>query len=295
MAVTKKKRRSFAVDFYRVTPFEGCSDFPAAASALATRNKDEICEHKHNRTPVKHIELHVDADYVCLDMMRLRTDSVATKATPTTKPVPVLMGAGEDLSEQAAFVYHRRSRVLVAQRAQYGVTLGALQAYVEKFGPTKLVIEAAIHPDALARLAGFTSLSRLELSLAGLDKTDIFNNTGHEPRGLAMLAKDMGAPSISVELSVGRSRGELSREGVVRLATSLLGLRSQGASVTRLAVSGSTESMAREVLNLTRAQLTDKVTLDLDARNGLPHTARWDAMKDVLNARMSYLGEIFRF
>jgi len=252
----------------------------------ASRNVDS------RGTPVRLHEAHHGTSHEG-DLIKIRMDEVPVKASLGGLVAPFKLGSDEGVGEQTAFLFHPGVGVLVLQRNRYGVSASALAYYFETLtGVGPIILEPILQLDALKRLGHMTEVRHFTVRVAGADAR-VLKDFGVGAREMAKLIGEFGAPNVTIDLSMGYQRGSMLVDQVKAAARRLVGLSSRdgAGAVTKIVVSGASDTADRTVLDLLNFRMEELVDVPTATRD-LRYGQRRTALAEALGRRLTELKQL---
>lgn len=284
-------QRSLFADFYRVQVPDG-EDFGEILESVAQTPNDKRRNVDARGTPVRLHESH-GAPTEEGDLVKIRMDEVPVKASLSGSISPFALGSDEGVGEQTAFLYDATLETLVLQRNRYGVSASAFANYFEtltSIGP--IILEPILQEDALKKLQRLSEIRKFQVRVAGADAR-VFKDQAHGAKEMAQLISAFGAPNISLELSMGYSRGSLLLDRAKAAARRFLSLAEDpSGGVTGIVITGTSDASERTVLDLLNYRMEESIDVPKNGRE-LKYSARRVALKQALGKRRQELKRMF--
>ena len=286
------------IDFYRVQmpqdtqpSFEQIIDTVQIAPNDANRNED------YHGVPIRLQESSSQGDFRYAKMIRIRLDEVPLRASLSAGSIgPFDFEEDEGIGEETAFLYNMNLRVMVVQRNRFGVSPNMIALYFNMKGHINgfIVLEPIIQLDAFRRVSQLGIIRKFDIRIAGLENFQDFRGMGYSGEALAGLMENFRAPTVSVSLSMGRTRrGSLSIGNILDQIRSALRFTGSNA-VQKIEVTGREDDQHEiEVIDILKDRMTEMVDVQLDPNRRLPHEGRKSALREALRRRSDELARMF--
>ncbi len=212
---------------------------------------------------------------------RVRREQLPSKLRGFTVS-PLGINDDEDLGEATSFAYKPSLDVALIQYNHQGPRHGVLKEYLYQAGFTETItITPRPTEDAMDRLESASLVRKLEFSLAREDAAlDALRRVGGAVNDALDAMEDVEGTTISVTISMGRSRGSLSgraKELVEALSHGRLGIQKLKATVKQQ------EDHVNEILDLLGGRLVTELTVPTVNRE-IDHAVCRDLLLRTLRA-----------
>jgi hypothetical protein len=289
--------KKIQVDFYRVEMPEDASLPLEEIIKQVIQLNDTARTEDIRGVPIKLHEVSQWGECWQGNMIRIRMTQMPVKASLRGSVSPFNLRDDEGMGEQTAFLYHPRTRILLLQNSQLGVSISALAKYFEKKGnlSSPIAFDPVIQKDAMLRLMEMPMIRKLDIRTAGLDNAQLLEGQGYGVKEITQLSQELRAPTMELSLSVGRGKNKsLSKERAVELIHSLLRVSNQNArQVGKVRVTGLTEDKELVFLDLLRDRMRENLNLGQNKKRNIDYAERKEALRKAWNNRQDELFSMF--
>jgi hypothetical protein len=198
------------------------------------------------------------------DFYRLQEHDHPPKVGLQSEAVPLDLGPGNALGHRVAFGYHTGKRVLGIEKRAAAPSATRLAQYAGLFRNAMGIVPTPIvKPDELGKL---NHVRPRQFNIRIAEPRDLSVADGDQlsfKQSLEAIQRVVGAPYITLQVGMGRRKGEVSRDNLTRVADWLRGnYLEQKGNIQDLTIEGRDEHGA-SVLNLLDAHLGDSTQMDL--------------------------------
>lgn len=281
--------RILHIDFYSVIPPEGES-FGALLKKVRSKRKSVITvDQKH----VGFLQGSKNGSIWEFDMLRIKMESLPEKARVNGVVESLGLANDEGIGERTAFLYDEETHVLVAQRHRVGVSTKLLARYVQHLLKLDDPIDflPVIEQGALQRLNELEEITRFEISLARIDKSEAFVDGGGPLAGAIQSINTLDAPTAKIICSVGRERKRSLLTSPVKKIAEIF-VQAGNANVRKLEVVGLRNEEERDVIDLMNYCLTEQCAVEPGPDRTISYVTRqkpirdaWERQKDQLQSK----------
>jgi len=295
--------RKMKIDYYQVElPKDETKTFETLIKSVADSADDRTRNEKYNHVPFRLQEAHESGSLWIGNMVKIRMDGIPPKTKLTGEQEDIDLDDDEGLGEETAFLYDPKTKILVTQRNRFAVSTSAFARYwVLRCGIDVLSLNPVLRSDAMKRMEQMRVHRKLEVSVAGLNNMQIFQNQGKGVGALVDLSTEFKAPIVSIAVSMGHNKGTLAKVKdyadklmkAVNTSTSSRNQKKSGA-VTKILVSGKEgDDEPTEVVDLLEDRMMDIVKVDMSRDHNAFRQTRQDALQQAFNDRKVELEQMF--
>lgn len=231
------------------------------------------------------------------DIIRLRMSNVPVKGNLSGNVEKINLADDEGIGEQTAFLYHIPTRVLALQNNNAGTSPSAFANYFEIMGGLSqpIYLDPVLQVDAMERLLNMNTISKFEVRIASLDNMKVLQNQDIGVQEFINLSETYRAPTISVKLSVGKTKNKtLEVDKIKNIARRLIRMPQHNQeSVKTLRISGSTEEEENIHLDLLKDRMREIVDINLGVDRSIPYLLRQQAIQEGWTRRQNELTGMF--
>jgi hypothetical protein len=157
-------------------------------------------------TRIQELDYHAHDRRWYGDLVSFRLDVTKDVSNLAGHSDPIPLQPTEGIGERTAFSYDPDMQVLALQSNRAGATSSRLAAYLTELSQTPNAIEflPMLTATAVQRFVRMERFSKFSVRIAGDIDGALWGNMGHSGAALRQLNEFFGAPSISLDVSVGR-------------------------------------------------------------------------------------------
>ena len=263
--------------------------FGVYSDDAATKNFKEQIEHFLAITPVSARERNIGSgilvrletaeisdDFIEGDFCRIQKENIPPEVGDDGL-APLVLPNGRGLGHLSAFLYHRKTQVLLLQDNRNGASRESIVQYLSEKKPENLLtLNPIMSDDAFERLFDGNP-KKFTFGFAQLDNVDVVERDYRTPYDNAVaIAQAFSGPKIEVTVSMGRRDSVLDR---LNIANFVRRLTARGKLKKALVDQG----MGAPPINLLTEQLQNKLIIDLPT----------DSVKNNYLIRISFVRDTF--
>lgn len=285
------KMQKFKTEFYQIDTDPNTILFETLLGqidALPLRQRNFTM----NGVPFRLQEYNVNGTEVSGDLVRIRMDTLPVKAALGGQLQAINLAADEGIGEETAFVYKTDTSVLALQRNRMGMSAYRFAEYVERITNR----QAGITPLPILKRAVNQRLQRARTIRSV--KCRFLRPTNQHPQsvgGVIDAMENVGAATISLELSMGHQRGSLIRAAVtnlIREAQQLLRPDNREAIQSIKVAVKDGDNDPGYIIDMIKDTLVDERNLGRGHRRHLTYTARLEYLRAALTSQATDLRDV---
>jgi len=289
--------RTTKADFYRVEVPHGAPSVEqilASANALADDDDRKLLEHDGFAVRIQHGGQHGN-HYEC-DFIRIDFEDIPLKAKRDGTTEYLDLDEDEGVGDQTAALYDSIYDVLVLERNRLGVTPTKFARYLEHIArlDSPVIISPVITPDGLRRLASMSTIRKLKMRIASVDRLNAVADENTSTASMIQLGQQFEAPQVEVTVGFGHKRGVLHKPSVRSLLRSLTDIaRRQHSTVAKLEVQGTDNQNEYEKFDLLDNRMIEEEELQPDAHRDIPYSERKEFLQRSRTTRHQEIISMF--
>lgn len=288
--------RRIKVDFYRVSVPDGSPPMEALirnVQALPEDSDDRVVSIRERPLRLQHAGMSLQR--MEGELMRIDMDEIPRKGKRTGEAQEIDLEDDEGIAEDTAFLFWPQRDILLLERNRRAVTGNAFARYFEKTnnlaGP--IILEPVIRAHGLRQLNNTRVARKILIKIAPLDNPEVFRESDTSTKQLATLARRFGSPHMTMELSMGHSKGFLA-EGWKGLIRDLRAVWSQDStSIEKLVINGRTDDDEKTVFDLLKYRMEYIEEAEPYAGRRVSYSDRKDVLRRALEMERQNLLQQF--
>jgi hypothetical protein len=230
------------------------------------------------------------------DLVRIRMNSIPTKASLSGETEPLDLDDDEGLGEETAFLYHIATKVLMLQCNRLGVSASAFARYCQELCQLdkNIFFNPILKGDVMAQLAKMQIVRKLKIQVAGLEDLDILRDQNQGVNEILNIRDVFSSPNVYLTVSVGNRR-KTSLENVKETATKLFRLAGDNAgNVKKIEVSGASEEDEQtEAIDLLEYWMKEWITINPTDPRSVTYPERIQALEQAWSRGKEDLQKMF--
>jgi hypothetical protein len=232
------------------------------------------------------------------DFGRIRMNDLPSKAAPDSTSKPIPLADDEGVVEQAAFLYHSATQVLLLQRSRF-VFPSTVVRFLEGIGEIDepILFSVVLEPNAAADFKRLTIPQKLDVSIARLRDPrklgEKAQDSGESLNGFLDIVTDTKAKNAHLVLTAGRGDHKMSGK-LKTFARNLLSIRgTQTNDIRKLQIVGTDENEVPLAVDLVRDRMLGEGQLTSDGRRRLSSAQRIALLEKLFDARKDELTKAY--
>lgn len=235
-----------------------------------------------------------DNDFISGELIRKQIDNIPPEANDDGL-VPIQLANGAGLGLSSAFRYHRPTRVLLIQANNQAVSAPRLNLYLNCVNQNaEFTFEPLARPDAWARFN--QGLPRkLLLKIASPDHVADFQNEADTVgTGIANIGEALRGAYITIEVSMGRKRGNLLKGATERIIRAFSRADRDGQLDVKTLSASVSDEEGTDVIDFLDEHLVVKDRLDLpDGDPAANYRLRADFLQNSFQQHLDYIHRLY--
>lgn len=288
--------RNIKIDFYLVTmPDSDTRRFESIIKHVLKHPDDESRTKVVNNSHIRLKEAAIEYGYWHGDMARIRMDAGATVSNLSGVEHTIDLDDDEGLGEHTAFLYHPTMKIIAVQRNRFAVSAGKIIRYFEIMGnvDSPIELDPIYTRDTLKRLANLKSARKFVIKMAGPINAAAFKKQVPGCGGMIDLINTFRSPFITVDMSMGHTRGSLNIQSVLDNARAFFrGIQRDDIDATKIEITGVTKSDERDILDLVEERMTVIAQVEQANDRMLPYNNRRAVLHEAMGMKRAEIRSI---
>lgn len=261
--------RNINIDFYRVEIFQaGTITVESLIQQILNKPKEDRVQFIRH-IPVWLNEASIDQEFVEGDFIRLGMNDIPVKGNVQGIIENIKLDDNEGLGVQSAFLYHIPTRVFLLQSVKSGISNTNFSRYLTEITEINkpIFVDLILQLETWKKLDRMRDIRKMDIRVAGLDNLEILADNDNPVGSIRELAQYYEAPSLSLELSVGKAKNKSLALGRAKeLVFSLIRMNSNHNQVKTLRISGDIDDDGLLFIDLLRDRMRESIQHDIPSR-----------------------------
>jgi hypothetical protein len=287
------KRRTIHIDFFRTLNFSKPFDFSNAFKQFAVADvagRTYPCGADYVR--IRSVKF--EGALIFGEFSKLRMDNLPTKGSINSADVAIRFADNEGLVEDRAFIYVPEFKVLILERNRLSAGIGQVETLFLSKNCGLFELSPVLELTAYKKLHSLTNSRRFEIDFAAPDHVKSILGGDSSIVGALDAAMDLRAPRASLIFTMGKRKGSMATEKIIKLAEKLASIGQKDADIKKVIVTGD-DGTGGEILrvDLLEDRMFNRITFDHPDRTKVPLPTRFKLLGESLDNRREMLASLF--